>query len=145
MFMIMITTIMSLMGTKPERTLGWRNFMPENFPKLNRYFALTAYCNTIFDWPIEQSLFHIRVFFGGKMKSSCFLHALFIHWLIKQITNTFPNHFSRSYENHSSVIMMYVYDMANVKYKWKEVSVVRFPSLTTIPCLTETRPVLHLF
>ena len=41
--------------------------------------------------------------------------------------------------------MMYVYDMANVKYKWKEVSIVGFPSLRTIPCLTETRPVHHLF
>ena len=34
------------------------------------------------DWPIEQCLLHIRVFFGEKTKSSCF--DLFIHWLIKQ-------------------------------------------------------------
>ena len=39
------------------------------------------------DWPIEQCLLHIRVFFGGKMKSPCF--DLFIHWLIKQTTNTY--------------------------------------------------------
>ena len=32
------------------------------------------------DWPIEQCLLHIRVFFGGKTKSPCF--DLFIHWLI---------------------------------------------------------------
>ena len=51
------------------------------------------------DWPIEQCLLHIRVFFGGKTKSPCF--DLFIHWLIKQITNAYQNHFSRSYENHS--------------------------------------------
>ena len=51
------------------------------------------------DWPIEQCLLHIRVFFGGKTKSPCF--DLFIHWLIKQITNTYRNHFSRSYENCS--------------------------------------------
>ena len=38
------------------------------------------------DWPIEQCLLHIRVFFGGKTKSPCV--DLFIHWLIKQITNT---------------------------------------------------------
>ena len=31
---------------------------------------------------IEQCLLHIRVFFGGKVKSPCF--DLFIHWLIKQ-------------------------------------------------------------
>ena len=53
------------------------------------------------DWPIEQYLFHIRVFFGGKTKSQCF--DLFIHWLIKQITNTYRNHFSRSYENGSNL------------------------------------------
>ena len=51
------------------------------------------------DWPIEQCLLHIRVFFGGKTKSPCF--DLFIHWLIKQITNNYRNHFSRSYENRS--------------------------------------------
>ena len=49
------------------------------------------------EWPIEQCLHHIRVFFGGKMRSPCF--DLLIHWLIKQITNTYRNHFSRSYEN----------------------------------------------
>ena len=38
------------------------------------------------DWPIEQSLLRIRVFFGGKTKSP--LSDLFIHWLIKQITLT---------------------------------------------------------
>ena len=42
------------------------------------------------DWPIEQCLLHIRVFFSGKTKRSCF--DLFIHWLIKQITNTYRNH-----------------------------------------------------
>ena len=52
------------------------------------------------DWPIEQCLLHIRVFFGGKTKRPCF--DLFMHWLIKQITNTYRNHFSRSYENRSN-------------------------------------------
>ena len=51
------------------------------------------------DWPIEQCLLHIRVFFGGKTKSPCF--DLFIHWLIKLITSTYRNHFSRSYKNRS--------------------------------------------
>ena len=51
------------------------------------------------DWSIEQCLLHIRVFFGGKTKSPCFV--LSIHWLIKQITNTYGNYFSRSYENRS--------------------------------------------
>ena len=43
------------------------------------------------DWPIEQCLLYIRIFFGGKTKSPCF--DLFIHWLIKQITNSYRNHF----------------------------------------------------
>ena len=55
-----------------------------------------------YDWPIKQCLLHIRVFFGGKRKSPCF--DLFIHWLIKQITNTYRNHFSRSYENRSNLV-----------------------------------------
>ena len=53
-------------------------------------------------WPIEQCLLHIRVFFGGKTKSPCF--DLFIHWLIKQIMNTYRNHFSRPYENRSNAM-----------------------------------------
>ena len=52
------------------------------------------------DWPIEQDLLHIRGFFDGKTKRLCF--DLFIHWLIKQMKNTYRNHFSRSYENFSS-------------------------------------------
>ena len=52
------------------------------------------------DWPIQQCLVQwYRVFFGGKTKSPCF--DLYIYWLIKQITNTCRNHFSRSYENRS--------------------------------------------
>ena len=52
------------------------------------------------DWPIEQCLLHIRVFFGGKTKSPCF--DLFIRWLMKQMTNTYRNQFSKSYENRSN-------------------------------------------
>ena len=50
-------------------------------------------------WPIEQCLLHIKVFFGGKTKRPCF--DVFVHWLIKQITKTYRNHGSRSYENRS--------------------------------------------
>ena len=85
-----------------ERTLGWKNFMPENFLEISRYCALTSYYNTI---GIEQCLLHIRVFFGEKTRSPCF--DLFIHWLIKQITNTYRNHFSRSYENRSILFQWY--------------------------------------
>ena len=30
-----------------KRTLGWKNFMPENFLEINWYFALMSYCNII--------------------------------------------------------------------------------------------------
>ena len=58
------------------------------------------------DWPIEQCLLHIRVFFSGKTKRSCF--DLFVHWLIKQIKNTYRNHFSRSYENCSNMNLYWI-------------------------------------
>ena len=30
-----------------KRTLGWKNVTPENFLEINRFYALTSYCNTI--------------------------------------------------------------------------------------------------
>ena len=43
--------------------------MPENFLEINRYFALTSYCNQLqHDWPIDQCLLHIRFFLAGKRK-----------------------------------------------------------------------------
>ena len=74
-------------------TLGWKNFLSEELSR-NRFDVILQH-----DWSIEQCLLHIRVFFGGKTKSPC--SVLFIHWLIKQITNTYRNHFSRTYENRS--------------------------------------------
>ena len=76
-----------------KRTLGWKNFVPEELSR-NCFDVILQH-----DWTMEQCLLHIRVFFGGKTKSPCFV--LFIYWLIKQITNTYGNHFSRSYENRS--------------------------------------------
>ena len=75
-----------------KRPRGWKNFMPENS---------MLYIDVILqhDRPIEQCLQHIKVLFGGKTKSPCF--EVFIHWLIKQMTNTYRNHFLRSYENPS--------------------------------------------
>ena len=66
-----------------KRTLRWKNLHAREPSRINRYYALPSYCNTI----------------GRETKNPCF--DLFIHWLIKQITNTYRNHFSRSYENRS--------------------------------------------
>ena len=76
-----------------KRTLGWKNFMPEELSR-NPFDVILQH-----GWSIDQSLLHIRVFFGGKKKNPCSI--LFIHWLIKQITTTYRNNFSRTYENRS--------------------------------------------
>ena len=52
-----------------------------------------------------QCLLYFRVFFGWKTKRPCF--DLFIHWLIKK-SNTFRNHFSRSYENRSNQVRNWI-------------------------------------
>ena len=82
-------------GWLSERS-GEKNLYPENFLEINWYFALTSYCNTVGQ---SNNAFSILGFFGGKTKRPCL--DLFIHWLIKQITNTYRNHFSRKHENHS--------------------------------------------
>ena len=51
--------------------------------EINRYIRFDGILQH--DWPIEQCHLHIRVFFGWKTKRPCF--DLFIHWLLKQITN----------------------------------------------------------
>ena len=81
-------------GWLSERS-GIKTSCPKNFLEINRYLALTVILQH--DWLIEQCLLHIRVFFGGKTRSPCF--DLFIHWLIKQITITYRNQFSRSQKN----------------------------------------------
>ena len=69
--------------------------------ELSRNHPLLRFDVTLLhDWPVERWVLHIRVLFGGKTKRPRF--DLFIHWLIKQITNTCRNHFSRSYENCSN-------------------------------------------
>ena len=62
---------------------GWLSFMPEELSRNRSILRFDVILQH--DWPIEQCLLHIRVFFGGKTKRPCF--DLFIHWLIKQITN----------------------------------------------------------
>ena len=70
--------------------------------ELSRNHPLLRFDVTLLhDWPVERWVLHIRVLFGGKTKRPRF--DLFIHWLIKQITNTCRNHFSRSYENCSNL------------------------------------------
>ena len=81
-----------------KRTLVRKNYMPKNFLEINRYFPSTSYCNTIGQ---SNNAFSIKGFFHRKTKSPCF--DIFIHWLIEQITNTYRNHFSRSYEIRSKV------------------------------------------
>ena len=84
-----------------KRTLRWKNFMPVKFLRRNRYFALTSYCNTIG----QSMLSPYQGFLWRKIEESVFWS--FIHWLIKQITNTYGNHFSRSYENRCILFILF--------------------------------------
>ena len=70
-------------------TLGWKK---RHARELSRNQSIPCFEVILqHDWPIEQCLFHIRVFSGGKTKRPCF--DLFIHWLIKPITNTYETIF----------------------------------------------------
>ena len=63
---------------------GWLS--ERSLEKLSRNQAILRFDVILqHDRLIEQCLLHIWVFFGGKMKRPCF--DLFIHRLIKQITN----------------------------------------------------------
>ena len=97
-----------------KRTLRWKNFMPEELSRNQSILRFDVILQH--DWPIEQCLLHIKVFFGEKTKRPCF--DLFIHWLIKQITNNYRNHFSRSYENcsiKSWTISVLLFTPCNIK------------------------------
>ena len=80
-----------------KQTLGWKIFMPENFLEINRYFALTSCCNTIGQ---SNNAFSILGFSLTGNEEAMFWSL--IQWLIEQITNTYRNHFSKSYETRST-------------------------------------------
>ena len=88
---------MLIFGKQASWTLFFQNILTN--PIISEISFLWRHTLVLY-WPIEQCLLHIRVFFGGKTKRPCF--DLYIYWLTKQIiTNTYWNHFSRSYENRS--------------------------------------------
>ena len=47
-----------------------KNFMPKELSMSQLILRFDVILQH--DWPIEQCLLHIRVFFGGKTKSPCF-------------------------------------------------------------------------
>ena len=82
--------------------------MPENCLEINRYFALTSYRNTIGQ---SRNAFSILGFFlveggrgGGGTKWPCF--DLVIHWLIKQITNTYETIF----QGYTKIALLFTSD-----------------------------------
>ena len=79
-----------------SKRLAEKTSCPKNFLEINRYFALTSYRNTI--GQSNNAFFILRFSLAGKRGVYAWS---FMHWVIKQITNTYRNHFSRSYENRS--------------------------------------------
>ena len=77
--------------TKIKQTNKQKKIMPVNFLEISRY-VLTSYYNKIVQSNNASS--RSLVFFGRKTKSPC--SDLFTHWLIKQITNTYRKHVSKS-------------------------------------------------
>ena len=73
---------------------GWKYFIPENFLEINRYFALTSYCNTIGQ---SSYAFSILWFLWGENEEAMFWS--FHPWADKTNNEHVPR--SRSYENHS--------------------------------------------
>ena len=79
-----------------KRTLGWKNFIPENFLEINRYFALRSYCNTIGQ---SNYAFSILGFLWRENEEAMFWS---FHPLADKTNNEHVPR-SRSYENHSNV------------------------------------------
>ena len=63
-----------------KRTLGWKNFKPENFLQINRYFALMSYYNTI--GQSNNSFFILRCSLAGKRSGHVSIFS-FIGWYNK--------------------------------------------------------------
>ena len=82
-----------------KRTLGWKNFMLENFLEINRYFALTSYCNTIGSSNNAFSILGLSL--AGKRRVHVLIFSL-IGRQNKWRNDTYRNHFSSSYKNRPS-------------------------------------------
>ena len=77
-----------------KRTLGWKKIMPKNFLEINRYFALTSYCNT------TGQLNNAFSIWGFSLAGKRGVHVL-IFSSIGWWNTRYRNYFSRSYENCS--------------------------------------------
>ena len=108
-----------------KQTLGWKNFMPE---ELSRNQSIPHFdVILLHDWPVEQRLLHISVFFGGKTKKPCF--DLFIHWLIKQITSTYRNHFQGHTEIALSISSHNLFPWLCTDFVWTKLMLVTLGTL----------------
>ena len=96
-----------------NRTLGWKNFMPQ---ELSRNQPILCYDIILQqDWPMEQCLLHIRVFFGTKLKRPCF--DLFIHSPIKQTNKKKQTLTKTVFEGHSKIALFHCLQFVKQKQK----------------------------
>ena len=62
-----------------KRTLGWKNFTPEKFIEINRYFALTSYCKSkTFRLLEAKCWFYWKEFDDFSAFMKCFVQTLFL-------------------------------------------------------------------
>ena len=114
-----------------ERTLGVKKRHPRELSRNQPILRFDVILQD--DWPIEKCLRHIWILFGVKTKRPCF--DLFIHWLIKQIKNTYRNHFSRSYENRFIVFIIILPYRQKYRYKILKKDEAREPKEANKACV----------
>ena len=121
-----------------KRTLGVKKRHPRELSRNQPILRFDVILQD--DWPIEKCLRHIRILFGVKTKRPCF--DLFIHWLIKQITNAYWNYFSKSYENRCNCVHVHsvVGSMIKEGCRWR----IRKPSSLSVLKVVEASFILQV-
>ena len=84
-----------------KRTPGWKYFMPENFLGINRYFALTSYCNTIVQ---SNNAFSILGFSLAGKKTQ---EAMF--WSFHPLADKTNNENLTIFQGHTKIALIYIF------------------------------------
>ena len=82
-----------------KRTLGWKNFVPEKFLEINRYFCWRRTATRLADRTMPS--LHIRVFFGGKTKSRWSFHPL--------AYKTNNEHLRKLFQGHTKIVLSIIW------------------------------------
>ena len=90
---------------------GWTNFMSEELSRNQTILGFDVILHLTIGWS-NNAFSMLGFFLWQEMKSPCF--DLFIHWLIKQITNTYQNHFQGQIKIALTQLLCQLLDAWNV-------------------------------